>query len=29
METGLTEVAEILVRGKSEQIKVFSDPHLI
>ncbi len=29
IETGLTEIAKILVRGKSEQIKVFSDPHLI
>jgi adenylate cyclase len=29
METDLTEVAEILVRGKSGHIKVFSDPHLV
>lgn len=29
METGLTEVAKIAVRGKSEEIKVFSDPNLL
>ena len=28
METSLTQVAEVSVRGKAERVKVFSDPSL-